>query len=137
MARGTVNKVILIGRLGADPEIRYTPSGRAVANFRIATDEVWRDREGQLQERTEWHNIVMWGRQAEICNEFLRKGSHVYVEGRLQTREWEGQDGIKRRTTEIVAQRMQILDRRVAEPEEEAPLIPEEEGLGEEDELPF
>jgi len=136
MARGTVNKVILIGRLGGDPELRYTPTGRAVANFRMATDEVWRDRDGNLQQRTEWHNIVMWDRQAEICGEYLRKGSLVYVEGRLQTREWEGQDGVRRRTTEIIGQRMQILSRREVEvPEEEA--FPPEEIPTEEDELPF
>lgn len=137
MARGTVNRVILVGRLGADPELRYTPGGAAVCNFRIATNEVWKDSEGEWQERTEWHNIVAWRELAERCGEQLRKGARIYIEGRLQTREWEGRDGVKRRTTEIVAQRMQMMDRRAVEPVEEAPLMPEEEGSGEEDDLPF
>ncbi|UCE19129.1 MAG: single-stranded DNA-binding protein [Gemmatimonadota bacterium] len=141
MARGTVNKAILIGRLGADPEIRYTPSGRAVTNFRIATNEIWRDKEGQQQDRTEWHSIVLWDKLAEISAEYLKKGSHVYVEGRLQTRTWEGQDGVQRRTTEIVALRMQMLDKKGAE--SEGPFAPGEppvdEGpaASEEDDLPF
>jgi len=141
MSRGTVNKVILIGRLGADPEIRYTPSGRAVTNFRIATNESWKDKDGQQQERTEWHNIVLWDKQAEISAEYLKKGSHVYIEGRLQTRTWEGQDGAQRRTTEIVSQRMQMLDKKGAQPSE--PDIPEEPSmdsgpdLSGDDDLPF
>jgi len=106
-----VNKVILVGRLGRDPELRYTPSGTAVANFSIATSEEWKDREtGEKQERTEWHRIVAWRRLGEICGEYLRKGSQVYIEGRLQTREWEDRDGNKRYTTEVVAQNMQMLD---------------------------
>ena len=105
-----VNKVILIGRLGRDPEIRYTPSGAAVANFSIATSEEWTDREsGQKQERTEWHRIVAWRRLGEICGEYLHKGSQIYIEGRLQTRAWEDRDGNKRYTTEVVAQNMQML----------------------------
>lgn len=141
MSRGTVNKVILIGRLGADPEIRYTPGGRAVTNFRIATNESWKDKDGQQQERTEWHNIVLWDKQAEISAEYLKKGSHVYIEGRLQTRTWEGQDGAQRRTTEIVSQRMQMLDKKGAQPSE--PPIPEEPSmdsgpdLSGDDDLPF
>lgn len=112
MARG-VNKVILIGNLGADPEIRYSPSGSAVANVRLATTEVWRDRQsGDQQERTEWHRVVFFGRLAEVAGEYLRKGSKVYVEGRLQTRKWQGQDGQDRYTTEIVASDMQMLDSR-------------------------
>ena len=109
MARG-VNKVILIGNAGVDPELRYTPGGTAVSNFSIATNESWTDSSGERQERTEWHRIVVWGRLAEICNQYLRKGSKVYVEGRLQTRSWEGQDGVKRYTTEVVARDMQLLD---------------------------
>lgn len=106
-----VNKVILVGRLGRDPELRYTPSGAAVANFSIATSEEWKDREtGEKQERTEWHRIVAWRRLGEICGEYLRKGSQVYIEGRLQTKEWEDRDGNKRYTTEVVAQSMQMLD---------------------------
>jgi single-strand DNA-binding protein len=105
-----VNKVILIGRLGRDPEIRYTPSGAAVANFSIATSEEWTDREsGQKQERTEWHRIVAWRRLGEICGEYLHKGSQIYIEGRLQTRAWEDREGNKRYTTEVVAQNMQML----------------------------
>ena len=111
MARG-VNKVILIGNAGADPELRYTPGGTAVSNFSIATNESWIDSSGEKQERTEWHRIVVWGRLAEICNQYLRKGSKVYIEGKLQTRSWEGQDGQKRYTTEVVARDMQLLDSR-------------------------
>ncbi len=111
MARG-VNKVILIGNSGADPELRYTPGGTAVSNFSIATNESWTDSSGEKQERTEWHRIVVWGRLAEICNQYLRKGSKVYIEGKLQTRSWEGQDGLKRYTTEVVARDMQMLDTR-------------------------
>ena len=111
MARG-VNKVILIGNAGAAPELRYTPGGTAVSNFSIATNESWTDSGGERQERTEWHRIVVWGRLAEICNQYLRKGSKVYIEGKLQTRSWEGQDGLKRYTTEVVARDMQLLDSR-------------------------
>jgi single-strand DNA-binding protein len=107
----SVNKVILIGNLGKDPELRYTPGGAAVVNFSIATNEKWKDKEGNPQERTEWHNIVLWGRLAEIANDYLRKGSPVYIEGRLQTRNWEDRDGNKRYTTEIVGMQMQMLGR--------------------------
>ncbi len=106
------NKVILIGNIGADPELRYTPNGSAVSNFNIATNESWNDKSGERQERTEWHRIVVWGRLAEICNQYLRKGSKVFIEGRLQTRSWEGQDGQKRYTTEVVARDMQMLSGR-------------------------
>ncbi len=109
MARG-VNKVILIGNLGADPETRYTPSGTAVANIRIATTEQWKDRQsGEQQERTEWHRIVAFNRLAEIIGEYLKKGSQVYIEGKLQTRKWQDQSGNDRYTTEIVANDMQML----------------------------
>ena len=111
MARG-VNKVILIGNTGADPELRYTPGGTAVSNFSIATNESWTNSNGEKQERTEWHRIVVWGRLAEICNQYLRKGRKVYVEGKLQTSSWEGQDGIKRYTTEVIAREIEILDTR-------------------------
>ncbi len=104
----SVNKVILIGRLGADPEIRYTADGHPVATFRIATNEVW-VKDGQKQERTEWHRIVAFGRLAEICGEYLSKGRQVYIEGRLQTRSYEDREGIKRFVTEIVALNMQML----------------------------
>src|SRR5690554_6870555 len=114
MARG-VNKVILIGNVGGDPEVRYMPNGNAVANVTLATSDSWKDREtGQQQERTEWHRVVFFGRLAEIVGQYLRKGSKIYVEGRLQTREWE-KDGIKRYTTEVVVDingQMQMLDGR-------------------------
>jgi single-strand DNA-binding protein len=107
-----VNKVLLIGRLGRDPELRYTQGGQAVANFTVATNEYWNNKEGERQERTEWHRIVAWGKQAEFCNNYLAKGRQVFVEGRLQTREWEDQKGEKRRTTEIVANSIQALGSR-------------------------
>lgn len=106
---GGVNKVILIGNLGADPEVRFTPGGQAVANFKIATNESWIDKSGQKQERTEWHRIVVWGKTAENCGEYLKKGRQVYVEGRLQTREWTDKEGKKNYTTEIVATSVQFL----------------------------
>ncbi|WP_022853652.1 single-stranded DNA-binding protein [Thermodesulfatator atlanticus] len=108
----SVNKVILIGRLGADPEIRYTADGQPVATFRIATSERWTDKAGNRQERTEWHRIVAFGRLAEICGEYLSKGRQVYIEGRLQTRSYEDRDGVKRYVTEIIAQSMQMLGSR-------------------------
>lgn len=112
MARG-INKVILIGNLGADPETRYTTAGAAVTNFRMATSETWRDKQtGEQRESTEWHRVVMFGKLGEIAGEYLKKGSKVYVEGRLQTRKWQGQDGQDRYTTEIVANEMQMLDSR-------------------------
>ncbi len=106
-----VNRVVLIGRLGRDPEVRYTQSKQAVANFSLATNERWVDAGGNRQERTEWHNVVVWGKLAEICGQFLKKGKLVFIEGRLQTREWDDRDGNKRRTTEVVATNMQMLDR--------------------------
>jgi single-strand DNA-binding protein len=107
-----VNKVILVGNLGRDPEVRYTASGTPVANFTMATTERWNDQAGERQERTEWHRIVVWGKQAEIAGEYLRKGRQVYVEGSLQTREWTDRDDNKRQTTEIRAQRFQMLGNR-------------------------
>ena len=109
MARG-VNKAILIGHLGRDPEVRYSPSGAAVANVSIATTETWKDKQsGEQQERTEWHRVVFFGRLAEIVGEYLKKGSQVYVEGRLQTRKWQDKEGQDRYTTEVVANDMQML----------------------------
>ncbi len=105
----SVNKVILVGNLGRDPELRYTPGGSAVANFTLATNEKWRDKDGNNQERTEWHRIVVWNRTAENCAQYLHKGSSVYLEGKLQTREWEDKDGHKRYTTEINALTVQFL----------------------------
>ncbi len=113
MASRGVNKVILVGNLGADPEVRYMPSGGAVTNVNLATSESWKDKQtGQPQERTEWHRIVFFNRLAEIAGEYLKKGSKVYVEGSLRTRKWQGQDGQDRYTTEIVANEMQMLDSR-------------------------
>ncbi len=112
MARG-INKVILIGNLGQDPEVRYMPSGGAVTNVSLATSETWKDKQtGQPQERTEWHRVVFFNRLAEIAGEYLKKGSKVYIEGSLRTRKWQGQDGQDRYTTEIVASEMQMLDSR-------------------------
>ncbi|MEX0914996.1 MAG: single-stranded DNA-binding protein [Wenzhouxiangellaceae bacterium] len=112
MARG-INKVILIGNLGADPEVRYTPANTAVCNISVATSEQWRDKQtGEPQEKTEWHKVVMFNRLGEIAGEYLKKGSKVYIEGRIQTRKWQGQDGQDRYTTEIVANEMQMLDGR-------------------------
>ncbi|WP_252105827.1 MULTISPECIES: single-stranded DNA-binding protein [unclassified Halomonas] len=112
MARG-INKVILIGNLGQDPEVRFTPSGTAVANLNLATSDTWTDRQsGQRQERTEWHRIVLFNKTAEIAQQYLKKGSKVYVEGRLQTRKWQDQNGQDRYSTEIVANDMQMLDSR-------------------------
>ena len=104
----SVNKAILVGRLGADPEMRFTGTGRAVCNFRIATDSVWKDRDGNRQKRTEWHKIVVWGPQAETCGKYLAKGREVYVEGELQTRSYD-KDGQKHYSTEIVAQTVRFL----------------------------
>ena len=115
-----VNRAILVGRLGRDPEIRYTNSGTAVANFSLATDEVWTDQNKERQRRTEWHNIVAWSRLAEICGQYLSKGKLVYIEGRIQTREWDDRDGNKRRTTEVVASDMRMLGRKDENGEREA-----------------
>lgn len=151
MASRGINKVILIGNLGADPETRYMPSGGAVTNVRLATSETWKDRNtGENQERTEWHRVVFFNRLAEIAGEYLRKGSKVYVEGALRTRKWQGQDGQDRYSTEIVANEMQMLDsrggsaefaskprpedQRPATPEQAAPPMPDE---GFEDDIPF
>lgn len=108
----SLNKAMVIGRLGADPDVRYTQSNTAVANMSVATTERYKDRNGELQENTEWHRIVCWGRLAEICQQYLKKGSLAYFEGPIQTREWEDKEGQKRYTTEIKALTMQILDSR-------------------------
>ncbi len=106
---GSVNKVILVGNLGRDAELRYTPGGAAVATLNMATTEVWNDKGGQRQEKTEWHRIVLWGKTAESLNEYLTKGKQIYVEGRLQTRQWDDKDGNKRYTTEIRGDRIVLL----------------------------
>ena len=105
----SVNKVILVGNLGKDPEVRFTPSGQAVAKFPIATTDTWTDQGGQRQEKTEWHNVVVWGKQAENCGQYLAKGRQVYVEGAIRSRSYDDKDGNKRYVTEIVAQRVQFL----------------------------
>ena len=116
MASRGVNKVILVGNLGVDPEVRYTQSGSPVANLRIATSDRWKDKQsGEPQERTEWHRVVLFGRLGEIAEQYLKKGSQVYIEGRLQTRKWQGQDGQDRYTTEIVGNDMQMLGGRGGE----------------------
>ena len=108
----SVNKVILIGNLGRDPEVRYMPSGDAMCNLNMATTDTWRDKAGEKQEKTEWHRVVIFGKQAEVAGEYLKKGSPVYIEGRLQTRKWTDKEGQDRYTTEIVADRMQMLGSR-------------------------
>ncbi|HDQ00042.1 MAG TPA: single-stranded DNA-binding protein [bacterium] len=149
LGKGTVNKVILLGRLGRDPEMRHTPSGAAVTTLNIATDFTWKDQEGNKREQTEWHRVVLWRRLAEVANDYLKKGQPVYIEGRLQTRSWNDKDNITRYSTEIVAEAMQLMggitkaDRRDSGPEEEAP--PEEDQNSSivsdqeppEDDLPF
>jgi single-strand DNA-binding protein len=109
MAKGTLNKVILIGRLGSDPEIRYMPNGNAVANLRLATNDGYKDKNGQFQETTEWHRVVLFGKVAEIAGQYLQKGRLVYIEGRIRTNKWQDQSGQDRYTTEIVANEMQLL----------------------------
>lgn len=148
MARG-VNKVILIGNLGRDPEVRYTPNGMAVANVTLATSETWKDKQtGENQEKTEWHRVVMFNRLGEIAGEYLRKGSKVYIEGRLQTRKWQDKNGQDRYTTEIVADNMQMLDSKGgggqadhahSMPEKQAAEMPQADAAGAsfDDDIPF
>ena len=143
MARG-VNKVILIGNLGADPETRFMPSGGAVTNVRLATSETWKDKQsGQMQERTEWHRVVFFNKLGEIAGEYLKKGSKVYIEGSIRTRKWQGQDGQDRYTTEIVAAQMQMLDPKGGatsatrpEPATKPATVPADDNL-KEDDIPF
>lgn len=140
-----VNKVILVGNLGANPEVRYTQSGQTVANLRIATTERWTDKSGQKQEATEWHRVVVWGRQAEIVSQYLTKGRQVYVEGRIRTRQWQDQSGQKRYSTEIVAQNVQMLGGRSEQrgPDDDvAATVPSDDsgadfGSGPDDDIPF
>jgi single-strand DNA-binding protein len=138
--RGTVNKVILIGRLGADPELRYTPGGDAVASFNLATNESFKDKNGNFTEKTEWHKIVAYRKLAETCGEYLKKGKLVYIEGKIQNRSWEDKNGIKRYVTEIIANSMTMLDKK-GEIEEDVDKSPTDENLekpeGENDDLPF
>ncbi|GAC15541.1 single-stranded DNA-binding protein [Aliiglaciecola lipolytica] len=115
MATKGVNKVILVGNIGQDPEVRYMPNGNAVANLSLATSESWKDQSGQMQERTEWHRLTMYRRLAEIAGEYLRKGSQIYVEGKLQTRKWQDQSGQDKYTTEIIVDQMQMLGGRTGQ----------------------
>jgi single-strand DNA-binding protein len=140
----SVNKVILVGRLGKDPEVKYTQGGTPVAKFTLATNEVWKDQNGEKQERTEWHNIVAWTKLAEICGQYLNKGSRVYIEGRIQTRSWEDKEGNKRYTTEIRADNMVMLSGRPdeARPEKSAAAAASSDGGSVEpeitdDDIPF
>lgn len=142
--RGTVNKVILLGRLGQDPELKYTPSGAAVANFSVATNEVWKDGDGNKKERTDWHRVVLWRKQAELAGEYLKKGSRVYIEGKLQTRSWDDKDGNKRYMTEVVGDTMTFVDTKVEGSVPETPASPapqaaegEPPAMSDEDDLPF
>ncbi|MBA4311224.1 MAG: single-stranded DNA-binding protein [Chlorobiaceae bacterium] len=138
MAGKSLNKVMLIGHLGKDPEVSYTASGVAVGKFSIATNESWKDQDGNLQERTEWHNIVAWRKLAEICGQYLKKGSKVYLEGRLQTRSWDDKNtGVKRYTTEIVADNLIMLDTRGANSVEPDVSAQSEAAPPEKDDLPF
>jgi single-strand DNA-binding protein len=140
-----VNKVILIGNLGANPELRYTQGQQAVANLRLATTEKWTDKNGQRQEATEWHRVVVWGKQAEIANQYLTKGRQVYIEGSIRTRQWQDQQGQKRYTTEIVARNLQMLggrgersadDAEATVPPDDA-AIRDDFGGGPDDDIPF
>lgn len=138
-----VNKVILVGNLGGDPTMRYTPNGTAVCNFNVATSEKFTTKDGEKETRTEWHRVVAWARLAEICNEYLKKGKQVYVEGRLQTRSWEDQNGNKKYSTEVVANNMVMLGRAGDSPMEvPSQDTPEAQGVGQgpaadDDDLPF
>ena len=141
MQKNSLNKVILIGNLGQDPEARFTPQGTAVTNLSIATNESWKDQSGEMQDRTEWHRVVMYGRMAETATEDMKKGQMVYVEGRLHTREWEDQNQIKRKTTEIRCDNFTMLGRRSDAPADQSqgamspsPSAPDSEA---DDDLPF
>lgn len=137
----SLNKVMLIGNLGRDPEVRFTQGGSPVANFTLATNERWTDQAGEKQERTEWHRIVVWGKQAEIAGEYLRKGRQIFVEGSLQTREWTDRDGNKRYTTEVKALRFEMLGARDDRATSSAPPEPAQAGSDgggyQEDDIPF
>lgn len=138
MQKGSVNKVVLVGHLGGDPETRYTPSGTAVANFNLATNETWRDNNSELQDKTEWHRCVMFGKSAELSGELLKKGQLVYLEGKLQTRNWEDKDGVKRYTTEVVGDIFTMLGRKMdnAGGEQAKPVVVAAAD-DDEDDLPF
>ena len=136
MQKGSINKVVLVGHLGGDPETRFTPSGAAVANFNLATNESWKDANGELQDKTEWHRCVMFGKSAELAGELLKKGQLVYMEGKLQTRNWEDKDGIKRYTTEVVCDMFTMLGRKM-DSDSNQQAAPASTSNDDEDDLPF
>lgn len=133
----SVNKAIIVGRLGQNPEIRFTPAGAAVTNFSVATNESWTDKNGEKQERTEWHKIVVWGKLAEICAQHLTKGRQAYIEGRLQTRSWQDKDNQTKYTTEILAQTVQFLGGQITGPSSAGPQAGAEEPVMTEEDIPF
>ena len=139
MQKNSLNKVILIGNLGQDPEARFTPQGTAVCNLSVATNESWKDQNGEMQDRTEWHRVVMYGRMAETATEYMKKGQMLYVEGRLNTREWEDQNQIKRRTTEIRCDNFTMLGKRSdsSGPPSADPDSSKKPDVGVDDDLPF
>jgi len=141
-SKGTLNKVMLIGRLGADPELKYTPAGVAVLKIRIATDTRWKSQDGKNQDSTEWHNVVIWRKLAEVISPYLQKGSRIYVEGRLTTRNWDDKDGVKHWMTEVQADSVQLLDSKgtsspAASPEPPEPMEAPEPAPNDGDDLPF
>lgn len=142
MASRSVNKVILIGNIGQDPELRYTSAGIAVATFTLATNESWKDQDGNTQERTQWHNLIAWRKLAEICGEYLKKGSRIYVEGRLQYRNYDDKNGIKRYVTEIIVDQMMMLDSKSSSQADNTSMLSnaqatEESSTDKLDDLPF
>ena len=136
MQKNSVNKVILVGNLGQDPEGRFTPQGTAVTNLNVATNESWKDQNGEIQDRAEWHRVVMYGKMAETANEYMHKGQLVYIEGRLQTREWEDKNQVKRKTTEIRCDNFTMLGRR-SDVSNQGGDLPKAPASMEEDDLPF
>lgn len=140
MQKGSVNKIVLVGHLGADPESRFTPSGVAVSTFNMATNESWKNKEGEYEDRTEWHRIVLYGKAAETASEYMKKGQLAYVEGRIRTRSWEDKDGMTRYTTEVLGDRFTMLGRKS---ENKSTAAPAEAGggagggSGDDDDLPF
>ena len=132
-----LNKAILIGNLGKDPELRYTPSGQAVSTFSLATSRRWKDKEGQQKDQTDWHNLVAWGKQAEIAKEYLKKGSSIYVEGRIQYRSYDDKEGNKKYITEIVIQNFQMLGRKGSDGGSEAPVSADTQVPSTDEDIPF
>tara|TARA_X000001036_G_scaffold77526_1_gene69139 strand:- start:53 stop:469 length:417 start_codon:yes stop_codon:yes gene_type:complete len=138
MQKGSVNKVVLVGHLGGDPESRFTPSGAAVANFTLATNESWRDASGEIQDKTEWHRCVMWGKSAELAGDLLKKGQLIYTEGKLQTRKWEDNNGVQKYTTEVVCELFTMLGRKMDNTGSQSQSTSQENKAEEiDDDLPF